>query len=299
MHWILLSLLSAVFLGIYGLAKKKAVHNNAVPPVLLLNVATAATIYVPVMLLGRLCPEYISGSIFYVAPMTLQQHALLFCKAALVGTSWTLAFYGLKHLPLTIATPIRSTSPVWTILVAVVFLGERSGSVQWLGIVTIIAAFLTFSVVGQKEGIRFGRNRWVGMMIIATLLGSVSALYDKYLLQKLQFGPATVQAWFSVYLVVVLSPLAVIWYVKERTKKPFEFRWSIPTIAVSLLVADFLYFTAITDPQAKISIISPLRRTSVVIPFCYGVISLKEQNARPKVACIVAMLIGVYLVSWS
>ena len=48
--WIALSLLSAIFLGIYDIAKKKAVTGNAVPPVLLLNVSTAAVIWgIPVL----------------------------------------------------------------------------------------------------------------------------------------------------------------------------------------------------------------------------------------------------------
>lgn len=42
MEWILLSICSAVFLGLYDLAKKTAVRDNAVPPVLLFNVASAA-----------------------------------------------------------------------------------------------------------------------------------------------------------------------------------------------------------------------------------------------------------------
>lgn len=296
MHWMLLSLLSALILGFYALAKKAAVDKNAVPAVLLLNVLTAAAIYVPIVLISRISPDLLNRTLLFVEPLSQHQHLLLFCKAAIVGTSWALAFHGLKHLPLSIATPIRSTSPLWTITVAVVFLAERPAPVQWLGIATILTAFLTFSFLGQKEGIQFRSNRWVGMMLIATLLGAVSALYDKHLLQQLQFGPATVQAWFSIYLVVVLLPLAIHWYIKDRVQKPFEFRWSIPAIAVSLLIADFLYFTAVSDPQAQISIISPLRRTSVLIPFLYGVINLKEKNARPKAICLGVMLIGVYLI---
>lgn len=296
MQWIVLSLLSAAVLGIYGLTKKVAVHNNAVPPVLLLNVLTAALIYLPALLCSRLEPQRMSGSVFFVEPISQWEHCLLFLKSALVGASWTLAFYGLKHLPLSIATPIRSSSPLWTILVAVAFFAERPGTLQWAGILTILAAFFAFSAVGKREGIEFRSNRWVAMMVGATLLGSMSALYDKYLLQRVQLSPATVQAWFSVYLVVVMLPQAIHWFVRSRVTKPFQFRWSIPAIAVTLLVADFLYFTAISDPAAQIAIISPLRRTSVVIPFLYGVFRLKEENALAKAVCIIVMLMGVVLV---
>jgi bacterial/archaeal transporter family protein len=298
MQWIVLSLLSAVVLGIYGLAKKAAVHENAVPPVLLLNVATAALLYLPVIAVSWLRPSWLGGSGFFVEAIPVQYHALLFCKSGLVGASWILAFYALKHLPISIADPIRATSPFWTVLIASTFFAERPSPVQWLGILVILTAFFAFSRVGSQEGIHFSNNRWVTMMIGATLLGAISALYDKFLLQRMCLTPATVQAWFSIYLVLAMFPLATHWYVKDRHAKPFEFRWSIPCIAITLLISDFLYFQAVSDPQAMIAIVSPIRRTSVVIAFLYGVLRLSEKNWRAKAMCIAVMLIGVYLVCW-
>lgn len=298
MHWISLSLLSAAVLGFHGFAKKAAVDNNAVPPVLLLNVTTAALLYLPLIILSWLRPSWLSGSSFLVEVIPVQHHAFIFCKSAVIGASWILAFYALKHLPISIAAPIRATSPFWTVLVASSVFAERPAPLQWLGILIILAAFFAFSRVGSKEGIHFRRNRWVGMMIGATLLASMSALCDKFLLQSMKFTPATVQAWFSVYLVVAILPLAIYWFAKDRQAKPFEFRWAIPAIAISLLIADFLYFQAVSDPHAMISVISPVRRTSVVIPFLYGVLRLSEKNWRPKAICIGVMLIGVFLICW-
>ena len=54
------------------------------------------------------------------------------------------------------------------------------------------------------------RNKWIGCMMVATLLGACSALYDKYLLQVIGLPVATVQAWFSLYLVVVLLPFYIL-----------------------------------------------------------------------------------------
>lgn len=297
-QWILLSLLSAIFLGLYDLAKKSAAKGNAVPVVLLLNVATAAGIYVPILLLSKWSPQLLADTPFIVESVSLSVHLLLFVKSVLVGTSWTLALFGLKHLPLSIATPIRSTSPLWTTLVAVLVLGERPAGLQWLGMLVILFAFLVFSQTGKLEGIVFSQNRWVGCMIAATLLGSLSALYDKYLLQTAAISPAAVQAWFSIYLVPVMFPLAYRWYKNDRFNQPFQWRWSIPTIAIMLLIADFLYFTAISDPNALISVVSPVRRTSVIIPFIFGIVVLSEKSWKRKAISIALMLLGVALVSY-
>lgn len=295
--WVWLSLLSAVFLGLYDIAKKSAVKDNAVPMVLLLNVLTAASVWTIPVLLSFVMPSEPSGWLHALSDLGAKQHMLLLCKSILVGASWTCAFDALKHLPLSIAAPIRATSPVWTVLLAVAAMSERPGLWQWIGIVIVVGAFVAFSRVGAAEGIRFHRDRFVILMIVATLLGAISALYDKYLLQSMSLSPAVVQAWFSIYLVPVMLPMAIRWWKVDRAETPFQWRWSIPLIAVFLLIADYAYFTAVASDGAMISVISPLRRSAIIIPFLFGILRLKEKNWRSKGACIIAILIGVILLS--
>ena len=302
MSWIVLAFLSALLLGCYDIAKKASVRNNAVPAVLLVNVSTAAIFwlgpigYSVACTLSGTAPVTPTG-VHQLIALAPHEHGLLFLKSLLVGCSWICAFFALKHLPLSIASPIRATSPLWTIACAVLLMGERPAPLQWLGIAVVIVAFLAFSRVGAREGIHFHRDRWVVLMMIGTLLGAASSLYDKYLLQQLAIPPATVQAWFSVYLVPVMLPLAVRWYSRERERVPFEWRPTIPLIAITLLAADYAYFVAVSDPNALISVISPVRRSAVVIPFLFAVVYCKEPNWHLKAACITANLTGVYLLS--
>ncbi len=233
-----------------------------------------------------------------MSPLVQRRCRFVFAKSALVGASWTLALFALKHLPLSIASPIRATSPLWTTLVAVLLLGERPTVIQWTGMLLIMFAFTSFSNVGKLEGIHIGTNRWVVYMVAATLLGSLSALYDKFLLQHMAISPVTVQAWFSIYLVPVMLPLALRWYWHDRALQPFSWRWTIPAIAITLLIADFLYFYALSDPSALLAIVSPLRRTSVIIPFVFGIVILSEKNCRRKACLIAIMLCGVALVGY-
>lgn len=299
MTWILLSLLSALFLGVYDVLKKSAVKDNAVPPVLLFSVLTAAAIWLPWMLLSHLQPNWLPAAALRVDSLDWHAHGLLLLKSILVGCSWTLAFFALKHLPISIASPIRATSPMWTVLIAVLVLGERLSLNQGVGVLVILTAFFAFSRVGRLEGIHFHRDRWVGLMVAATLLGSISALYDKYLLHTVQLSAATVQAWFSIYLVPVMLPLGIRWRLRDRRSKPFQWRWSIPLIACTLLTADFLYFTAIGYPDALISVISPVRRSSIIISYLAGILLLGEHSWRAKGLCIAAIILGVCIASWS
>lgn len=295
--WILLSLLSGLLLGCYDIAKKASVKDNAVPPVLLLSVVTGAAIWSIMLAIDLFLPPSQTPWKSRLWELSSIEHVLLVLKSVMVGASWSCAFFALKHLPISVAAPIRSTSPVWTILFAVLVMAERPSLQQWIGVVLVLGAFFAFSRVGAKENIHFHRDRWVGWMLLATLIGSGCALYDKYLLQIAGISPVAVQAWFSIYLVPVMLPLAIRWWRYDRIKSPFQWRRSIPMIAVLLLLADFVYFQAVSEPDALISIISPLRRTSVIIAFTFGIVQLKEQNWRPKGICIAAILIGVIFLS--
>lgn len=297
MNWIVLSLHSAVFLGLYEIAKKESLRGNAVPVVLLLNVLTSAAVYVPLILISRLLPGALPTDLLLVDSLSWTGHAMLAGKSVLAGSSWIFASFALKHLPVSIAAPIRASSPLVTILAAVLVLGERPTQWQWLGVGVVLFSFYAFSLAGRREGIVFHRDRWVYCMVLATVLGAGSSLYDKFLLADSGFRSATVQAWFSVYLVPVMLPLAVWWWRAGRVSSPFEWRWSIPAIALLLLVSDFQYFHAIEQPGALISVISPLRRTSVVIAFVAGIRMYGEQNWRAKAVCIAGLMAGVVIIS--
>ena len=189
-----------------------------------------------------------------------------------------------------------STGPLWTILIAVLFLGESPDAWQWAGILVILLASYALSLVGKLDGIHFRRNRWIWCLVAATVLGAMSSIYDKFLLQQVGLAPATVQAWFSVYLVVVLAPFYLAWRRGLWTHSAFCWRWSIPLIGLSLLVADLLYFSAVQDQTALISVISPLRRMSVLVTFAGGVCLYRERSyLRYKLICLSGILLGVAL----
>ncbi len=292
--WIILALVSAVFLGFYDIAKKYSVNENAVIPVLLLSSLTSALIFTPIIILSHL-GVIAPGTLFHVPQGNWELHLLAFIKSAIVGSSWFFAYMALKHLPITIVTPIRATGPVWTLMGALVIFGERYTHWQWIGLITVFAFFYYFSIAGKKEGISFKRNKWVWFIILATLIGAASGLYDKYLMQH--HDRMFIQSWFSIYLVVIYLPFLLFnWYPNRKTRFPFQWRWSIPMIGILLSIADFAYFYALTDKSSLIAIVSVLRRTSVIYSFGLGAILFKEKNLKSKTIALLGILVGVLMI---
>ena len=297
MSWIALTVFSALVLGCYDLLKKSAVRENAVLPVLFFSVVTGALIWFPFLIWSYFSPTTAPEFARPVAQVSAQLHVSLLIKSCIAASAWTTGYFALKHLPISIASPIRATSPVWTILVAVLVLGESPTPNQWTGVVIILGAFYAFSLLGKLEGIHFHRDKWVGLMFLSALLSSASALYDKHLLQKESLEPAVVQCWFSMYLVVALAPMFILWRRGLWSRNPFQWRWSIPMIGAALLVADFLYFSAVAQEGALISVISPLRRSAILVTFVGGIFLFDEKNWRRKAICIVALLFGIVVLN--
>ena len=294
MHWIILSLLSALFLGVYELCTKHAVQDNAVVPVLFFSTLSGAAVWAGLLLVQALHPGALPLSLV-TDPLTPFQHLQLLLKSAIVASSWIFTYFALKHLPLSLGSPIRATSPLWTLVGALMILGERPTLLETIGVLTTLASFVGLSFAGRLEGVHFRRNQWVWFLIAGTLLGAVSSLYDKYLLGRAHFSIPTVQAWFSIYLVLLFVPFAVGWKKRWWERNQFHWRWTIPFIAFSLLVADYIYFSALRDPASLVSVVMSLRRGSTLVGFAGGLLLFGERNGLRKLPAVIGILAGIAL----
>lgn len=296
MSWLLLTLGSALLLGLYDYFKKLALRDNAVLPVLFGSVAAGAAVWLPLVVWAAIAPASLPAGLQQVGELDARGHLLLFGKAALVGASWLLGYYGIRALPLSIASPIRATGPLWTIAFAVLVFGEAPAAKQWLGVAIVLLSFFGFTLVGRREGIHFHRHAGVFFMIGATLLGAASSLFDKYLLQSARLSPYQVQAWFTIYLALMLVP-ALAWWARLKDRQAWHWHWAIPVIGITLLAADILYFSAIAQPGALISLISPVRRTSVAVSFLLGIVLFRERQVGLKAVCVAGIIGGVILLA--
>ncbi|MCY1722868.1 DMT family transporter [Prolixibacteraceae bacterium Z1-6] len=294
--WAIFGLASALFLGIYDIFKKQSLNHNAVMPVLFFSTIASSLIFIPLLIISRTSPDLLLNSGFFVPRLTPGEHLHVLLKSVIVVASWVLSFFALKHLPITIVTPIRATGPLWTLVGALLIFHERLNGFQWLGILITLVFFYIFSTAGKLEGIHFKTNKWIFFIVGATILGAASGLYDKYIMTRID--RIAVQAWFSFYQVLVLLPFVLLnERIRKRKNIRFEWRWTIPFIGVFLVIADFLYFYALSNEDALISVISALRRGSVLVTFLVGGFLFKEQNLKKKGLYLLGILTGIVLLT--
>ena len=326
--WLVLAFVSATFLGFYDTSKKASLKGNAVLPVLFLNTVFSTLIFSPFLIdyVGNF--GWFTGTFLDTAPFdggtqntdaqslntlacrpgdagysgnslvnnelcsTLQAHLLVVLKAFIVLSSWIFGYFGLKHLPLTIVGPINATRPVLVLVGAMLIFGEKLNAYQWVGVILAIVSIFLMSRAGKKENIDFKNNKWVWCVGAATLMGVISGLYDKHIMRSL--NPMFVQSWFNFYqMLIMLAVCAFLWYPKRHKSTPFQWRWTILLISIFICLGDFAYYTSLNDPDSMISVVSLVRRSSVIISFACAVIFFKERNLKAKLLDLALLLIGM------
>lgn len=296
--WLSLAFLSAALLGFYDVFKKRSLRDNAVIPVLFLNTLICSLIFFP-LIVGSAAGWIGCGSAFYIPTGGWDVHKYILVKSFIVLGSWLLGYVGMKHLPLTIVGPINATRPVMTLVGAMLVYGERLNGWQWAGVVLAVVSFLMLSRSGKKEGIRFAHDRWIYCIVGAALLGAVSGLYDKFLMAPVTEGGVgldkmAVQGWYNVYQCVMMAAMvALLWWPVRRRSEPFRWDATIPLISIFLTAADLAYFYALSQPGAMISVVSMVRRGSVVVSFLFAALVFKEKNLRAKAVDLALVLLGM------
>lgn len=284
--WILLAIASAVCLGVYDIFKKLSLNGNNVLSVLFLNTLFGSLLMSPVII-GLLA----EGSVGL--GNSIDGHCAIILKSLIVLSSWLLGYFGLKHMPLTIAGPINATRPVMVLLGAMLIFGERLNVLQWCGVLLGMASLYLISRIGSKEGFSIKGNKWLLMSFGAMIMGAVSGLYDKYLLKI--YDPLQVQAWYSFYQLVIMGVTIAIIKRTGRDHTPFKWRWTIPGIALFLTIADIAYFYSLSLDGSMIAVVSMIRRGSIMVSFVFGVIVLREKNVKLKIIDLSILLLGLIL----
>ena len=306
--WVLLAILSALCLGFYDVSKKRALQQGDVLTVLAGSVCISALVLCVPLLLSRLSPEMMEGSMFFVPKIGARGHLLIFVKSCIVLSSWVFAYISVKYLPLSVVSPMQATRPMWTLVGAMLIFGERLNGWQWAGVVCALGSIFLFSLTATPHPTpsdktpKKGSNttpKYYLCLLLAILIGAGSGLYDKYMMRH--YDHNAVQVYYTAYQALMML---VIWlcnrwktrYASEVTSHSIiNRRLLLPVACISLflVLSDYVYMLALSDPTSMIAVVSTIRRGGTIIPFLYGILILKEPNAGKKIACLTGVAIGL------
>ena len=295
--WIVLAFISALCLGCYDVSKKIALSANKVLDVLTISVCVSALIVSIPLVLSRLCPEVMVESYFYVPRLDGSAHLFTLLKSLIVLSSWVFGYISLKHLPISVVSPMQATRPMWTLVGALLIFQEHLNTWQWVGILMALGSIFVFSfrektITNNQSPITNNKYYYI-CLALAILLGACSGLYDKYLMRR--YDHNAVQVYYTIYQAVLML---MTWIVVNKLKiKNYELKIKktgvIVMISLFLIISDNVYMLALRDPDSMIAVVSTIRRGGAVIGFAYGLLFLKETDPARKIWCMVGILVGL------
>ena len=275
--WALLAVFSAILLGVYDVAKKKALQKNGVLAVLLVATALSTLFVSPFLSIGP------AGD-----------HLRLVLKAVLVTASWISGMIGLKLLPLTTVSTIKGSRPVFVVLFSFILFGEKLNWMQWTGIAIVLFALWLLGRTSRSDGTQKARRTGFIYMGVSIVTGVASALYDKYIISGME--PMFVQSWTNLFITLILAVIVGIKALIDGEKREkIRWDWTLLVVAVLITGADALYFFSLKQPGALLSVISVVRRASVLVTFVLGAILFKEGNVKRKALNMLLMAAGVVI----
>lgn len=298
--WTVLAFVSALCLGFYDISKKIALRENRVVDVLTISVCVSSLFLSIPLIFSRLCPEMMLGTHFYVPSLDGTAHAYTILKSIIVLSSWFFGYISLKHLPISVVSPMQATRPMWTLVGALLLFNERLNGWQWVGILLAIGSIFVFSfrrkTISNALSTNTNNKYYYICLAFAIISGACSGLYDKYLMR--QYDHNAVQVYYTFYQAIMML---IVWAIFNRKNIKYQISnlrfikriGVIVLISLFLIVSDNVYMLALRDPDSMIAVVSTIRRGGAVIGFAYGLLFLKEPDPVRKLCCMGGILAGL------
>ncbi|QEO10005.1 EamA family transporter [Protaetiibacter larvae] len=204
--------------------------------------------------------------------------------------------YALGGLSTVYATA-RGTGPLLTVLVAVLFLGERPSPFALVGVGAVIAGVVALGMVDRTRDALPAR-RGPDPAIIAGLLTGVTiaayTLWDAFAVRSWSIPPVA----FMVGCTLLEIPLytAALGRRWGEVRTVLRRQWRI-LLAFGVL-SPLSYILVLTAVQlAPVALVAPLREVSVVLVSLFGAFVLREARPGWRVAASAVVVAGIVLIA--
>ncbi len=302
--WVSYILISAVILAFFDISRKAAIRDNAIFPVLTVsNFVYLALLTIFFAFTGDLRE--------IVTTTTSRELLLILIKSLIVPIEWVATLYAFRMLPISSCVPIYASSPFWVILGAMAVYHEIPTGMQAIGMVVILAGYVVFALAGIEKGQKRGGAfvKGISICLLGVIGGAASSVYDKWLVnpQYDTLKPEKLQLVFIFFMFLWAFAATITERIIAKAKKvkgdvtaqsiPFRMCWAVPAIGFFLVISDWFYFKAASEPGTMISIVTLLRRLNVVMTFILGLVIFREKCNIGKVLSLLLIIIGAALLS--
>ena len=278
--WVLFAFLSAIFAGMTSILAKCGIKKTDS------NVATfiRTLVVLPLSLLMALIvnPNFSLGA---VSSKTL---VFLVLSGLSTGASWLCYFRALSKGDINKVVPIDKSSTVLTIILAIVFLGERVTVYKTLGVVFM--AIGTLLMIEKKDTEKKSEGEgWLIYALLSAFFASLTTILGKIGIEGVESNLGTA---IRTAVVIVMSFIMVAFTgktgeIKKIDKKELGF---ILLSGISTGASWLCYYKALQDGEA--GIVVPIDKLSILVTIAFSYIVFKERLNKKAMFGLVMIVFG-------
>ena len=281
--YVFIILLSALFLGVYEIFKKISLKQSNIYEVLFFY-----------------CLSGFIFSCFFVGNnlnFNLENSLLTLLKSGILVVNWMLVAKCMQKLNVSIVVTFGLLNSALTVLLSVFLFDESITYIHLIGFILIFIGVIAISLLGRKESVVRDEKyfRYIIYLIVAGILSVASSLFDKFLINGRGMNSKEI-----LFLVMLFNTFiyGVIYFIKNKKidYKKIKSNYFMVLTGVFLVISDFSYYSSIQIEESKLSIISVLRKCSVLVATILSSIFLKEKNIIKKIVIVIFMMLGIYLI---
>ena len=281
--WILYAFGSAFFAGITAILAKIGIKNTDS------NLATA--IRTIVILAFSWLMVFVVGSIDTINELSQKTIIFLILSGLATGLSWLCYFRALQLGNVNKVTPIDKSSTILTMVLAIIFLGEKITILKIISIILIGVG--TYLMIEKKEDKKQAKNnKWLLYALGSAVFASLTSILGKIGIEGVESKLGT-----AIRTIVVLL---MAWVVVFVTKKQSEIKnidknsWKFLILSGLTTGLSWLcYYKALQTGEA--SIVVPIDKLSITITIALSYFILKEKLNKKSMIGLIGIVIGTML----
>ena len=227
--------------------------------------------------------------------------AFMFILSVIAATAFLSVIRAMRHMEISLSSPMFLLGPLITTLFAFLILGERVSQLQILGITILVFGTYMLETERLSHGkefiINIWQNKYSRFILFGLLLYGLSSVGDRIVLGKWGISPVLYTAIVQIFIAIQFSfltwhhrgsPLASIKLVRHYWKA---------ILIIALLTIGYRITQGYATAIAAVGLVIAIKRSSSLFTTIIGGELFHDHGVWRKTSACVIMIIGVYLIA--
>ena len=284
--WIIYALGSAFFAGLTAILAKCGIREA--------DSSVATAIRTIVVLIFSWIMAILSTPLSSIWSISIRTWIFLILSGIATGASWLCYFHALQKGDVNKVVPIDKSSTVLTMLLAMIFLGERTGTSGILAIVLIGTGTLLMIEKKENTDTKEENHSWLAYALLSALFASLTSILGKIGIENIDSNLGT-----AIRTIIVLLMSWIVVFAtgkKERLKEVHKKELFFIIVSGFATGSSWLcYYRALQEGPA--SVVIPIDKLSIIVTIIFSRIVFKEHLSKKALTGLLAIIAGTLLIA--